>query len=50
VINADRTSSPVLFEPKFVLGLDVGEGFKWGLLFESNGVDIAGGTSFKGRF
>jgi hypothetical protein len=42
--------TPVLFEPKFVLGIDVGEGFKWGLLFESNGVDIAGGTSFKGRF
>jgi len=41
---------PVLFEPKFVLGIDVGEAFKWGLLFESNGVDVAGSTSFKGRF
>jgi len=43
-------SSPVVFEPKFMLGFDMGEGFHWGVVAESNGVDIAGSTSFRVQF
>ncbi len=44
------SSSPVVFEPKFVVGFDMGEGFHWGVVGESNGIDIAGSTSFRLEF
>lgn len=41
---------PTVFEPKFVAGFDMGEGFKWSVMGESNGTDIAGSTSFGVQF
>jgi len=41
---------PTVFEPKFVAGFDLGEGFKWSVVGESNGADIAGSTSFGVQF
>ena len=51
-INANVTSNgtPVLFEPKYVLGLDFGEGFHWSIVGESNGSDLSFSTSFRGQF
>jgi hypothetical protein len=51
-INLPVTSngSPVVFEPKFIAGLDFGEGFHWSILGESNGSDIAVSTGFRGVF
>jgi hypothetical protein len=45
-----RSSAPIVFEPKFVGGIEFGTGFVWGLLGESNGIDIAGSTNFRLRF
>ena len=41
---------PVIFEPKYVLGFDLGQGFHWAVVGESNGTDIAGSTSFRVQF
>jgi hypothetical protein len=51
-INVVGTSSsaPVLFEPKFVAGLDFGMGLHWAIVGESNGTDIAASTSFRVQF
>ena len=43
-------TQPVVFEPKYVLGFDMGEGFHWSVVAESNGNDIAGSTSFRLQF
>ena len=47
---ASTTSAPNVFEPKFVLGIDIGQGLHWAVVGESNGVDIAGNTSFRIQF
>jgi len=44
------SSIPTIFEPKFVVGFNMGEGFKWSVVGESNGIDIAGSTSFSLQF
>jgi hypothetical protein len=49
-ITAGSSSLPVILEPKFVAGFDVGAGFHWGVVAESNGTDIAGSTSFRVQF
>ena len=49
-ISAPSASLPVVLEPKFVVGFDVGAGFHWGVVAESNGTDIAGSTSFRVQF
>lgn len=41
---------PNVFEPKFTLGFDLGEGLKWAVVGESNGTDVAGSTSFRIQF
>ena len=43
-------TQPVIFEPKYVLGFDLGEGFHWAVVAESNGTDVAGSTSFRLQF
>jgi len=43
-------NAPIIFEPKYVLGFDVGEGFHWQVVGESNGTDIAGTTNFSIQF
>lgn len=50
LINVVSASVPIVFEPKFVGGVDFGEGFIWGLVAESNGIDIAANTNFRLRF
>ena len=47
---ASTTSAPEVLEPKFVLGIDIGQGLHWAVVGESNGVDIAGSTSFRAQF
>jgi hypothetical protein len=47
---AVSNSPPVYFEPKYVLGFDLGAGVRWGVVAESNGTDIAGSTSFRVQF
>jgi hypothetical protein len=49
-ISAVSSSAPVLFEPKYVLGLDFGMGLHWAIVGESNGTDIAASTSFRVQF
>ncbi len=51
-INLLATSNapPVYFEPKYVAGLDFGQGLHWAIVGESNGTDIAGETSFRIQF
>jgi hypothetical protein len=49
-ISAVDSQTPVLFEPKYVLGLDFGAGVHWALVGESNGTDISGSTSFRVQF
>ncbi|HEY5040164.1 MAG TPA: DUF6588 family protein, partial [bacterium] len=49
-VLAISNAIPVVFEPKFVAGFDVGEGFHWAVVAESNGTDIAGSTSFRIQF
>lgn len=49
-IAAVDSQSPVLFEPRYVLGLDFGMGLHWALVGESNGTDISGSTSFRVQF
>jgi hypothetical protein len=46
------SGAPVVLEPKYVLGIDVGGGMgiHWALVGESNGTDIAGTTSLRGQF
>ena len=41
---------PTIFEPKYMLGFDLGEGLHWAVVGESNGTDIAGSTSFRVQF
>ena len=43
-------AAPTVLEPKFVVGFNLGEGFKWSVIGESNGTDIAGSTSFGVQF
>jgi hypothetical protein len=43
-------SAPVVLEPKFVLGLDAGQGFHFAIVGESNGTEIAGEVSFRAAF
>jgi hypothetical protein len=45
-----NSGAPVVLEPKYVLGIDVGMGIHWGLVGESNGTDIAGSTSLRCQF
>ncbi|HUO57731.1 MAG TPA: DUF6588 family protein [bacterium] len=47
-VNSD--AGPVIFEPKYVFGFDLGEGLHWAVVGESNGTDIAGSTSFRVQF
>ncbi len=42
--------APVVFEPKYVAGLDFGQGLHWALVGESNGSDIGVSTSFRIQF
>jgi hypothetical protein len=42
--------SPLVFEPKYIAGLDFGEGFHWSIIGESNGSDISVSTGFRGVF
>lgn len=49
-LNATTSSIPVIFEPKFVAGFDLGQGLHWAVVGESNGTDIAGSTSFRAQF
>jgi len=49
-VSATSTDPPVYFEPKYVLGLDFGQGLHWAVVGESNGTDIAGSTSFRVQF
>ncbi len=49
-INVQNSGQPVILEPKFILGFEVGEGFKWDVVGESNGSDIAGSTGFAVQF
>ncbi len=49
-VSATNVAAPVYFEPKFVLGLDFGQGLHWAVVGESNGTDIAGSTSFRVQF
>jgi hypothetical protein len=48
--TASTTSAPQVFEPKFLLGIDIGQGLHWSVIGESNGVDIAASTSFRVQF
>jgi len=48
--TASTTSAPEVFEPKFVLGIDIGQGLHWAVVGESNGVDISASTSFRAQF
>jgi len=50
IIAVVSSGTPVVFEPKFVLGFDIGEGFHWGVTGESNGTDIAASTSLRAQF
>jgi hypothetical protein len=50
VITVTSAGAPVVFEPKFVLGFDMGEGFHWGVTGESNGTDLAACTAFRAQF
>jgi hypothetical protein len=47
-VNAISQGSPVVLEPKYVLGFTLGGGLgiAWSVVGESNGTDIAGSTSF----
>ena len=49
-VSSQNTGAPIIFEPKYVLGFDMGEGFHWAVVGESNGTDIAGSTSFRVQF
>jgi hypothetical protein len=49
-VTSQSAGTPVIFEPKYVLGFDLGEGFHWAVVGESNGTDIAGSTSFRVQF
>ncbi len=49
-LSANSDSLPVIFEPKFVAGFDLGQGLHWAVVGESNGTDIAGSTSFRAQF
>jgi hypothetical protein len=49
-VSAQNSGAPTIFEPKYVLGFDLGEGFHWAVVGESNGTDIAGSTSFRVQF
>ncbi len=49
-LNVNSSAPAVVFEPKFVLGLDFGVGLHWAVVGESNGTDIAGSTSFRVQF
>ena len=42
-----RSAEPPITQPKFMAGFDLGEGFYWSNLFESNGRDIALSTGFR---
>jgi hypothetical protein len=42
--------NPVVFEPKYVAGIDFGEGLHWALVGESNGSDLAISTSLRCQF
>jgi hypothetical protein len=49
-IAAVSGGAPNVFEPKFIVGFDLGEGFHWAVVGESNGTDVAGSTSFRVQF
>jgi hypothetical protein len=49
-LNVTSNAIPVAFEPKFALGFDMGGGLHWAVVGESNGIDIAGSTSFRVQF
>jgi hypothetical protein len=48
--NVVSNGTPVIFEPKYLAGLDFGEGFHWSLVGESNGSDLAVSTSLRAQF
>jgi hypothetical protein len=52
VPSAVSSSAPVVLEPKYVLGFNLGAGLglQWAVMGESNGTDIAGNTSFGLQF
>jgi hypothetical protein len=50
VINALTEDQPVFFEPKFVVGIDAGEGFHVSAVGESNGIDLAANLNFRVQF
>jgi hypothetical protein len=49
-VQVTSAGAPFLFEPKYIVGFDLGEGFHWAVVGESNGTDIAGSTSFRVQF
>jgi hypothetical protein len=52
VITGKTVGAPVVLEPKYVLGFDIGGGLglHWSVVGESNGTDIAGSTAIRGQF
>jgi len=49
-ITVNSEAAPAIFEPKYILGFDIGQGLHWAVVGESNGTDIAGSTSFRIQF
>jgi len=44
-----RTATPPLTQPKFMVGFELGTGFYWSNLFETNGRDYAVSTGFRAK-
>jgi hypothetical protein len=46
-LDLRRSAEPPVTQPKFILGFELGTGFRWSNLFETNGVDKAFATGFR---
>jgi hypothetical protein len=44
-----RSANPPITQPKFMVGFELGTGFYWSNLFETNGRDYAFSTGFRGK-
>jgi hypothetical protein len=49
-LNFSSSQPPVVIEPKYVLGIDIGTGMHWTLVGESNGSDIAASMGLRVQF
>jgi hypothetical protein len=44
-----RSAPPPITQPKFMVGFELGMGFYWSNLFETNGRDYAVSTGFRAK-